>query len=151
MLVAGGMGIAPLHFLAQKIKRATIMLGARTKDLLIIPPTLPEKHKILIATEDGSEEYKGTVIELMKAKLNKINPDIIYICGPSRSDDRKNTMENSAIEALRNIDVPAEISIERYMACGTGVCLSCVCETTKGYQRVCTEGPVFDSKQLISA
>lgn len=140
VLLAGGIGVAPLNFLANKLKKASVIIGCQTEGKLSTFG-LPKRHKTYIATDDGSCGYKGTAPQLLEDKLDEINPDFIYACGPQGMLER-------VIEIAKKANIKAEVSLERFMACGTGVCLSCVCETKKGYQRVCTEGPIFSSDEF---
>lgn len=155
ILVAGGMGVAPLVFLAEKLterktrkqtKRKTIVLiGAKTKKMLICEKEFKNLGcEVKISTDDGSSGFKGTVTELLKYQQSTVNSELltIYACGP-----RPMLKEISRISAAYNI--PAEISLEEHMACGIGACLGCVVNTKSGFKRVCKEGPVFDADEII--
>lgn len=140
VLIAGGMGIAPLTFLANELNNSKIIIGAQTKEKLFTFG-LPKNHEIHIATDDGSKGFNGNAVMLMNELLPKLKPDFIYACGPQIFMDK-------VVDVTKKANIPTEVSLERFMACGVGVCLSCVCETKSGYQRVCTEGPVFSSQEL---
>ena len=102
---------------------------------------------VYVATEDGSIGTKGNVIDALNN--NKLNPDIIYACGPM-----------PMLRGIKNWaeprQIPAFISLEERMACGVGACLGCVCTTAKEDShshvknaRICTDGPVFDSREVM--
>ncbi len=140
LLVAGGIGSAPLFYLHDVLLRkgaeVKAIYGAKTSEDLIWKDRF--KH-VEISTEDGSEGFKGTVIELMEEeKLSEY--DKIYICGPE-------SMMMSAFKLLkdRNLLERAEFSLERYMKCGIGICGTCVLEDGS---RACVEGPVFRGDEL---
>ncbi|MGD0336064.1 MAG: dihydroorotate dehydrogenase electron transfer subunit [Candidatus Omnitrophota bacterium] len=147
IIVAGGMGVAPLVFLAEKMvhSKPSVLLGAKTKS-----QTLCEKEfksigcDVKIATDDGSRGFKGKITELLNYLLSTMNyePSTIYACGP-----RPMLKEVSRISKKNNI--PAQFSLEEHMACGIGACLGCVIDTRDGYKRVCKDGPVFAADDII--
>jgi dihydroorotate dehydrogenase electron transfer subunit len=157
VLVAGGMGVAPLLFLAEKLKahQTLILLGAKTKAQILCEREFSGLGgQVKIATDDGSKGFKGKVTDLLKHLLfpPKAGPPLaetvnsqqstIYACGP-----RPMLKEVSRIS--RDYNLAAEISLEEHMACGIGACLGCVVNTSEGFKRVCKEGPVFDAEEVI--
>jgi len=155
VLVAGGMGVAPLLFLAEKIvtrsggrqvtRRPLVLIGAKTRsDVLCEKEFRKLGCNVKIATDDGSRGYKGYVTELLKKELSTINYQLstIYACGP-----RPMLKETAAISKKYNI--PAQVSLEEHMACGIGACLGCAVNTKQGYKRVCQDGPVFDADEIV--
>jgi dihydroorotate dehydrogenase electron transfer subunit len=148
LLVGGGTGLSPLMPLADKLNKLgsniTIITGGRTRDRLIFLDriaaiTSKGKHQAIITTDDGSYGVKGFVTMPLKDQLNKEKFDAIYACGPERM----------MIEVLRiadEHDVPAQLSLERVMKCGIGICGHCVLDPLG--LRVCKDGPVFDSNTL---
>lgn len=156
ILVAGGMGVAPLLFLAEGLKnhKVTVLIGGKTKRQILCEKEFKELGcEVKIATDDGSAGFKGKVTELLKNQLSALNFQLsaIYACGP-----RPMLKEISAISKKYNI--PAQISLEEHMACGIGACLGCVVKTRNEqrtmrnefeYKRVCKEGPVFDAREII--
>ena len=148
LLVGGGTGLSPLMPLADKLNKLgsniTIITGGRTRDRLIFLDriaaiTSKGKHQAIITTDDGSYGVKGFVTMPFKDQLNKEKFDAIYACGPERM----------MIEVLRiadEHDVPAQLSLERVMKCGIGICGHCVLDPLG--LRVCKDGPVFDSNTL---
>ncbi|MDD5505140.1 MAG: dihydroorotate dehydrogenase electron transfer subunit [Candidatus Omnitrophica bacterium] len=148
ILVAGGMGVAPLVFLAEKIKlnKPLVLIGARKKDqILCLPEFKTLGCKVIIATDDGSLGFKGKVTELLKEILSEAGqsnkPKNIYACGP-----------HFMLKAVNGIscehNIASQLSLETHMACGFGACLGCVVSTKSGYKRVCKDGPVFSGKEL---
>jgi len=155
ILVAGGMGIAPLIFLAEKLvelktkkaKRKTlVLLGARTKSQILCEKEFKNLGcEVRVATDDGSRGFKGKVTELLKKFLplaisNK--PLAIYACGPR-------PMLKEISQVSKKYKISAEISLEEHLACGIGACFGCVVKTKNGFQRVCKEGPVFNADKII--
>ena len=143
LLVGGGVGVAPLYFLASQLHtegyNVNFLVGARSaKDLLEIELFEKVTNKVFISTEDGSIGEKGLVTH--NSALS--NPwDMIYCCGPMPM------MKAVASYANKN-SIECEVSLENKMACGIGACLCCVEDTDKGNECVCTTGPVFNIKQL---
>jgi dihydroorotate dehydrogenase electron transfer subunit len=165
ILVAGGMGIAPLIFLAEKLvqsspakagsrnlrekfkvqRRPLVLLGVKTKAQIICEEEFKRLGcNIKIATDDGSRGFQGTVTDLLKHLLSTIDYQLstIYACGPQ-------PMLKEIAVISKRYNIPAQISLEEHMACGIGACLGCVVNTTAGYKRVCKDGPVFDSKEVV--
>jgi dihydroorotate dehydrogenase electron transfer subunit len=155
ILVAGGMGVAPLVFLAEKLAelrtpnyelRTMILIGAKTKNQILCEKEFKKLGCTLkFSTDDGSRGFKGKVTDLLKDILRlTINGKrlTIYACGPKPMLE-----EISRISCKHNIR--AQISLEEHMACGTGICFGCAVKTKYGYKRVCKEGPVFNADEII--
>ncbi|MFA5410690.1 MAG: dihydroorotate dehydrogenase electron transfer subunit [Candidatus Omnitrophota bacterium] len=159
VIVAGGMGVAPLVFLAEKLVhgKPIILLGAKTKKQVLCEKEFKKIGcGVKIATDDGSEGLSGKVTDLLKGFLGAAEDGrvrsvakpllrgrtAIYACGP-----RPMLKEISNI--AKKYKITAQISLEEHMACGIGACLGCVVKTKKGFLRVCKEGPVFDSEEII--
>ena len=144
LLVGGGVGIAPMLFLGKRLVemgvRPTFLLGARTADELLEKDMFNELGDLYLTTEDGSEGEKGYVTNHSILKEKRF--DRIATCGP------KPMMMSVARYAKQN-DIECEVSLENDMACGLGVCLCCVEDTTDGHICVCTEGPVLNIKKLL--
>ena len=100
--------------------------------------------KIYITTDDGSVGFKGFTIQLMPEILKENNIDAIYTCGP-------NIMMEGVAKLAYEHDIDCQVSLEKRMACGIGVCLGCTFEgkLTKKRRKVCTEGPVFEAKEVF--
>ncbi len=147
ILVAGGMGVAPLVFLAEKIKlkKPLVLIGAKTKkQVLCLQEFKALGCLVKIATDDGSSGFKGKVTDLLVQLLRpapSAKRQAIYACGP-----RPMLKAISKIACEKNID--SQLSLEEHMACGIGACLGCVVPTVSGYKRVCKDGPVFSGREL---
>jgi len=146
LIIGGGIGLAPLKFLARKLlekgAKISFMMGAKTKTELIFQEEMDElltKHggKLLASTEDGTFGFKGLVTDLLVEVLSNEKFEAIYACGPE-------PMLTKAFEVAEKHSVPFEASLERLMRCAIGLCGSCVV----GKYRVCKDGPVFNSEQL---
>ena len=136
-MVGGGYGVAPLRFLEEKARERGIkvlfIMGAKTCTELMKKP----KAKILnVCTDDGSEGLKGFVTEYLDVAL-KEKVDCVYACGPEK-------MLVKVLEICEKAKVDCQLSLERYMKCGFGVCGQCSC----GGLMVCKDGPVFNGKEL---
>ena len=148
VIIAGGMGIAPLFPLIASQKASSspvsVLYGVKSHDDLVCLPelrilgTIPIK----ITTEDGTGEgERGLVTQLLKREEGGVKT-ALYACGPE-------PMLQSVSDYASERNIPCWISVERRMACGVGACLSCVVKTTDGYQRVCCDGPIFDATDII--
>jgi len=148
LLVAGGMGIAPLRFLADiaagEGKKVTLIQGARSADCLLpisLPQDLfnkgllPANVHIVNATEDGSEGFKGLATRLIPHYLD--GADQIFACGPLE-------MYRAMAKMPELKGRPVQISLEIMMGCGVGVCYGCTIRMKKGLKQVCKDGPVFE-------
>jgi len=150
VLVAGGSGFPPLHFLSLRAgARAHFFVGARNKECL--PPTGVLKSlrdhtaKVHVATEDGSAGKQGMSTDILNDFLSKVEQKgslVLYACGP-----------HAMLAAVSRIAVehaiPCFVSTEERMACGLGVCMGCsIPMKAGGYKRACKEGPVFDSREV---
>jgi len=145
MIVGGGIGIAPLSFLAKKLvssKKAkiTVVIGAKTKNELLFLKELKEtcgEANVLAATEDGSYGVKDVASNLAEAVLARGKFDIVYACGPEQ-------MIRKVFDQCEKHGNFMEASLERLMRCAIGICGSCVI----GRYRVCRDGPIFNTEQL---
>jgi dihydroorotate dehydrogenase electron transfer subunit len=140
-LVAGGIGLAPIRFLADSLKDNGIVLfyGANTTDDLFCPfLTEDVKYKRVVCTADGSFGTAGFVTDAFLKEAESF--DYVYCCGPKGMTER-------VIEICRQYGIPLEVSLEEVMACGVGVCGGCMVtspeEVTGNKVRCCAEGPVF--------
>ncbi|MFA5275642.1 MAG: dihydroorotate dehydrogenase electron transfer subunit [Candidatus Omnitrophota bacterium] len=147
IIVAGGMGVAPLLFLSEKLvnKKPLVLIGSRSKEDINCEKEFKKIGcDVKIATDDGSLGFKGKVTDLLRKLLPNLDsrPSAIYACGP-------HPMLKAITDISKKYNIPAQVSLEEHMACGIGACLGCVVNTKKGMQRVCKEGPVFDAKDII--
>jgi dihydroorotate dehydrogenase electron transfer subunit len=150
VLVAGGSGFPPLHFLSLRAgRRAHFFVGARHKDCL--PPVSVLKNlkdhtaKVHIATEDGSSGQKGMSTDILNDFLTQMEQKtrlVLYACGP-------HGMLSAVSRIAAEHSITCYVSTEERMACGLGVCMGCsVPMKAGGYKRACKEGPVFDSREI---
>jgi dihydroorotate dehydrogenase electron transfer subunit len=157
ILIAGGMGVAPLSFLASYVRRRgagssfeiVSYVGARTASYLAGLDKLETMcSKTFISTDDGSLGYHGKVIELFEDHLKTCHGDMpaVYTCGPY-------PMIRQLADILRGCSGFCQVSMEERMACGIGACLGCAIpirnkDNRQLYKRVCKDGPVFDIRDL---
>ena len=178
LLVAGGYGMAAMYLLAQRSpQKGIVFVGGRKRvDILCEKEFHALGWDIRVTTEDGSHGEKGLVTQPLLAELRRSrgneaqtgkseiqNPKSksdqslltsaatrrkvkLYACGPT-------PMLKAVGKIAEDFNVPAELSMDEHMCCGVGVCLTCVIPVKAGdsweYQRTCTEGPVFDSHQVV--
>lgn len=144
LLVGGGVGVAPMLFLGQKIKemgaQPTFLLGARTAADLLEMDLFERAGRVLVTTEDGSAGEKGFVTN--HSVLQNETFDMISTCGPK-------PMMMAVARYAREKGIACEVSLENLMACGIGACLCCVEKTVEGNLCACTEGPVFNIQKLL--
>jgi dihydroorotate dehydrogenase electron transfer subunit len=137
LLVAGGVGAAPLAPLAETLKnKITTILGAKTENELLFRERFENSGALLIATEDGSAGYKGFTVDLLE-RTKGYNE--ILSCGPEK-------MMRKVLDHAVVAGVQSQFSLQRYIKCGVGLCGSC-CVEPSGL-RACIDGPVFTGKQL---
>ncbi len=155
VIIAGGIGIAPLGWLAHGIRSerpdctVRFFYGARTKTYTQMLARLPlVAGDRSVATEDGTDGYHGRVTDLLDSLLAggsiKKHPGLcLYCCGPD-------AMLSALAARARSLQIACQLSREAMMACGVGACMGCVVAGSRGdYKRVCVEGPVFDSTDFI--
>jgi dihydroorotate dehydrogenase electron transfer subunit len=146
VIVAGGLGAAPFPYVTRRIsgrKEIVTFVGGKSRSDLI-------KHgmvNINLSTDDGSEGFKGTVVQLLKNKLNELDKGKIKVfgCGPT-----------AMLRALKELclaeNINCEVSTECAMACGFGICQGCPIESTHQKDKfllVCKDGPVFNIKDVV--
>ncbi|MDP2276856.1 MAG: dihydroorotate dehydrogenase electron transfer subunit, partial [Nitrospirota bacterium] len=135
VLVAGGIGIASLFPLAEKLLgNIHFFYGARTKNELLMLNELKGlvKKELIISTNDGSEGTQGTVVDVLNNFLTShfslLTSHLIYACGPS-------PMLEAVSKFAAENEIKGYISMEENMACGVGACLGCTVKTKNGYKR----------------
>jgi len=144
VLVGGGIGAAPLQFLADELKRRGVDVaaafgfrdarGARLANAFDVEP-------LWLATEDGSQGTQGTVVDLLDRVPTPADA-VLYACGPL-------AMLAAVQLWARRRGTLGFASLEAHMACGSGVCHGCVMPTSRGYARVCADGPVLPLEELV--
>ncbi|MEI6845684.1 MAG: dihydroorotate dehydrogenase electron transfer subunit [Candidatus Firestonebacteria bacterium] len=146
ILVGGGYGISPLlalhDLLKKQNKKIITLIGARSSGLVYKKGFSGVKT----ATEDGSAGIKGLVTKALEKTCCGLSDEaVVFACGPDK-------MLKAVAETAEAHGIACQVSLENLMACGVGVCLSCVCSVKRGvkneYKRVCVDGPVFDAKEI---
>lgn len=136
-LISGGIGIAPLVFLAKSLK-ANIDFYCGFKDEVYYMDKIRKYSRaVYISTESGSVGYRGLITEIFNPALY----DIAFSCGPVGMMKR--------IVKMCKGKIPVYISMENRMACGIGACLGCSIKTSEGMKRVCKEGAVFLGEEVF--
>lgn len=138
-VVSGGIGIAPMLYLVQRLVNCEIDLYAGYRDQSYMIDNFKELVKnIEISTESGQEGHKGYITEVFKPELY----DTVVCCGPE-------PMMTAVVKKCIDKKVKVFASMEKHMACGIGACLVCTCKTKNGNKRACKDGPVFLGEQLL--
>lgn len=145
LVVGGGCGIAPLlllcHQLADVGHQPDIVLGGRTALDLAICDSFAAYGKVHLITEDGSVGEQGLATQHSLLLALPFSYKTIFACGPT-------PMLKAVDELAARQGADCQVSLENTMACGIGACLCCVVKTTTGNRCVCTDGPVFDTREL---
>jgi dihydroorotate dehydrogenase electron transfer subunit len=147
VLVAGGVGLAPLLFFAtsrgEACRRA--LYGAETAGGLVLTDELgAECAELMLATDDGSEGHHGFVTDLLPAALEGLAEPVVLACGPR-------PMMAAAARLCMSRALDCYVSFESWLGCGIGACLGCVIPAAgsqRRYVRVCRDGPVFPAEQV---
>ena len=151
LLVGGGYGSSPLFSLADRLRerRCTVdfLLGASSGDRIFGALTARRTGRsATITTEDGSLGVRGMVTDMLGQVIHEARTDVIYACGPM-------PMLRQVTALARRYDIPVQVAVEEAMACGIGVCMTCVLPVigTDGITRMvraCVDGPVFRGEQV---
>ena len=145
LLIGGGVGTAPMLFLARKLNeqgcKPEFLFGARTASGLLRISEFEKFGIVNVTTEDGSVGTRGFVTDHAALKTDITNYTNFYVCGPT-------PMMKAVAHVAMSAGIDCEVSLENKMACGIGVCLCCVTETRDGHKCVCSDGPVFNIKDL---
>lgn len=149
LLVAGGYGMAAMYLLAERSPQNGIVFvgGRRRVDVLCEDEFCALGWDVRATTEDGSHGERGLVTQPLRTELDRdAAGKKLFACGPT-------PMLRAVAKMAEEFNVPAELSMDEHMCCGVGVCLTCVIPIKSGdgweYQRTCTEGPVFDARQVV--
>lgn len=150
-LAAGGIGVAPIRFLAHTlIARGAnpadcrlFLGGQRRSDLLCRTELETLGLPVTVTTDDGSAGNQCLITDPLEAAIRKKKPDMVYACGP-------HGMLACIIGIARRTKAACQISVETLMACGLGACLGCAVDRAdhKGYRHACMDGPVFDAGDI---
>ena len=135
-VIGGGVGMSSVSFLIDNLSNPIIINGARSKDYLIYLKRFKNKEMIA-TTDDGSFGKKGFTTEALKELLEKRNISFVYACGPE-------IMMKKILDLCNQHKVGCELSLERYMACGYGICGKCTLDD----QLICIDGPIYNSRML---
>lgn len=146
VFVGGGIGVAPFMLFSDLLKghkaEKILLYGGRSKaHTFSLGDFKKNGVKTFVATDDGSVGVKGRVSELFP-KIKIASTTYIYACGPR-------PMMAAVAAFAKEQGLSGQASMEEVMSCGLGACLGCSIPTTKGYQTVCHDGPVFDLQELI--
>jgi dihydroorotate dehydrogenase electron transfer subunit len=147
LLVAGGVGVAPLVFLADALQNSladfyvTGVYGAANEAALACWQEFGGRcEELELATDDGSVGTRGLVTDLLAVRLARGTVGVVYTCGPR-------PMMARVAALCAEAAVPCWASLEQFMGCGVGACLGCVApfRDEPRHRRVCKDGPVFDA------
>lgn len=142
LLIGGGVGVPPMYMLCKKLvadgKNVTVVLGFNSKDDVFYENEFRALGAdVHITTADGTYGTKGFVTDVIK----NIQYTFFYTCGPE-----------PMFRAMHKImKTPGQYSFEERMGCGFGACMGCSCKTLTGNKRICKEGPVMESEEIIWA
>jgi len=148
VIIAGGIGVAPMVAVAESIGASDVIIGARTKGHILCEKDFKKLgSRVIIATDDGSRGIKGLSTDALKDLLKKSGDEerVIFACGP-----------NPMLKAVWNIAGPlgieCQFSFEEHMACGVGACLGCPIKVKESggheYKMICKDGPVFRGERI---
>ncbi|MBA3252369.1 MAG: dihydroorotate dehydrogenase electron transfer subunit [Geodermatophilaceae bacterium] len=151
VLVAGGYGSAPMFDLARRLRErgsaVHLVLGAATGERLFGADEAPHvADTVTVTTDDGSTGRRGLVTDGLTALVEDTAADVLYACGPM-------AMLRAVGEIAAAYAVPCHVAVEEAMACGIGVCMTCVlpvigADGRSRMVRSCTEGPVFEASRV---
>jgi dihydroorotate dehydrogenase electron transfer subunit len=151
LLVGGGYGTAPLFFLADRLARqglrVDLIVGAASQDrLLDVIEAKRASASVTFTTEDGSYGERGRVTDVLEDVATRCGTGVVYACGP-------NPMLRAVSERCVDLQLPVQVAVEERMACGIGVCFTCVLpirakDGTVRMKRSCIDGPVFNGARV---
>lgn len=150
IIIAGGIGAAPLVYLAEELTKKKIktivLIGAKTKNLILCEKDFKKATpEVYVSTDDGTYGSQGFVSKLfhkiLKTTESKFET-IVYVCGPYE-------MLKCIANICQERKFECQVSLEEKMACGIGVCLGCAIKTKSGTKLACKDGPVFNAEELI--
>ena len=146
LLVGGGTGLAPLLYLAESMVdegiKPDVLMGGRTADDLFWKDIYVDLvERMGLTTDDGSLGTPGTVMAELPLMLRRLHYDCVYVCGPV-------PMMKAVSAAVLEKGIKCQVSLEKYMGCGLGACLSCSCQGVGKRLKVCKDGPVFWAEEV---
>jgi len=140
LLIGGGIGMAPLLNLAKRFNlrgiKPNLILGFKDINEVCYIEEFQKYCNVYVTTDNGTYGDKGNPVSFLKD--NNIDYDYYYACGPQ-----------IMLKFLTKLSNKGFVSLEARMGCGIGACMGCSIETTNGVKRVCKEGPVFKSSEVI--
>jgi dihydroorotate dehydrogenase electron transfer subunit len=151
LLVGGGYGVAPLFFLAEELTReglrVDMIVGAASQERIL--NAIEAKRltaSVTFTTEDGSYGERGRVTDVLEQVAGSCRSAVVYACGP-------NPMLRAVSERCQELELPVQVAVEERMACGVGVCFTCVLpvrvkDGRVRMKRTCLEGPVFNGARI---
>ncbi len=147
VVIGGGIGVFPLYKLTKNLNNAKVFLGFRNKSRVVMEKEFEAASDMtIVGTDDGSYGYDGYIASAMEQYLQFNKCDMIYSCGPM-------PMLKAVKKIAEDRGIPCQLSLEQRMGCGIGACLVCACETTgegtDKYKKVCQNGPVFYSTEVV--
>ena len=138
-VVTGGIGFAPMVYVAKSLKDCQVDFFAGFRDASYqLELVRPYVQRVAVATDSGAEGQKGFVTDL----FDPADYDFVLTCGPQ-------VMMEKLAKACMASGTTCYVSLERHMACGVGACLGCTCQTTAGAKCVCKDGPVFLAQEVF--
>jgi len=146
LLLGGGVGNAPLYFLARELKnrgnKITYIYAAKTKNYIFYEDLYRElADEFLLFTDDGSVGTKGVPTEMARDIISGSGFERVYCCGPDPMMEKVVNMASAS--------AAVEVSMENYFGCGVGLCMGCTVDTIHGFKRACMDGPVFNGREVI--
>ena len=150
IIIGGGIGVAPLVFLAEELKKnkikTIVLIGAKTKNLILCEKDFKKfTREVYVSTDDGTYGCKGFISRLFHNILKTSEGEFdttVYVCGPYG-------MLKSIADICSERRFECQVSTEENMACGIGACLGCVVKTKTGNKLSCKDGPVFNAKDIF--
>ncbi len=147
LLIGGGVGNAPLHFLANELRKknctVSYIYGSRSTEYTYCRHEFKTcSDSTFYMTDDGSDGEKGFVTDKLKSLIAAGKFDFIYVCGPD-------VMMKACAEIINSSGIDGELSMENYFGCGIGICSGCTVKTIHGNKRACVDGPVFNIREIV--
>ena len=147
LVVGGGVGVPPMlgTAIAAKAKGLNVMAAVGYRSELFLNDEFEQVGQLLIATDDGSSGYHGTVVDMLRGSDIPADTTVLS-CGPK-------PMLKALVDYCREAGFPVQVSLEERMGCGFGACVGCVCKLNQNgnivQKRVCKDGPVFNGSEVI--
>ncbi|AIZ56478.1 sulfhydrogenase 1 subunit gamma [Candidatus Methanoplasma termitum] len=137
LIIGGGVGTAAVIPVVKETGADTIIGARSAKDIIMDEVAGKYAKNLWLATDDGTKGFRGNVVQLMKEKVRENKYDMVIACGPE-------IMQYHLYKACVELNIDCQLSLERYMKCGAGVCGCCMMDD----MRVCKDGPVFTKEQI---